>query len=162
MTPKAILLLLAALLTACAQTPPKEVPRPTGLYVPPSFNSERTASIAGSISRLIDTRQRARLESIEYQEIPIAPEAEQPPVIVASGKRTLVVVCETNFRTASDRTDIEVEFLAGHEYKLTCGTANLWVHNGSNFQVIDVTAGNRVVTTAFAPGRAYPPRGRLF
>lgn len=74
----------------------------------------------------------------------------------------LVVVCETDMATAIDRTDVSVDFVVGHEYQLTCGTANLWSHTGSNFEILDLTAGKKVVATAFAPGRAHPPRGRLF
>ena len=157
-----IAIAFATALAGCAQTQPKPVARPIGPYVPPSFDASTTARLSGSISSLLLTKTRARVESVDLLGVRIAPEGEQPPVTISAGKRTLIVVCETDMATAIDRTDVAVELIAGHEYRLTCKAANLWSHTGSDFELIDLTGGNKVVATAFAPGRAYPPRGRLF
>jgi hypothetical protein len=163
MTRLLLTLAFSALLGGCAQQQQtKFVPRPTGIYTQPQFEVDKTSKLSGSIARLITTKTRARVESVDLQGIRVASEPEQPPVVVAMGKRSLVVVCETDMATAIDRTEVAVEFVAGHEYLLTCSAASLWSHTGSNFEILDVSAGNKVVATAFAPGRAYPPRGRLF
>jgi len=153
---------VVAVFSGCAQPVPKSIPGPQGTYIPPP-ESPSTARLEGTITSLLGTRTRARVESVEFQGVRIVREsADQPPVVLLAGKRSLVVICETNFATSSDRTDIEFDVLAGHEYILTCGTANLWSHTGSDFKITDKTSGNKVVATGFGPGRAYPPRGRIF
>ena len=150
------------LLVACAQPVPKVLPLPQGMYEPPIESFTNTARLEGSISRFLTTRIRARVESVDLKGIRIARTPEQPAVILSAGKHMLIAVCETEFATSIDRSDIEFDTEPGHNYLLTCMTNNIWSHGGSEFSVIDQSAGGKVVATAFGPGRATRPRGRLF
>ena len=154
-------LVIAVTVTGCAGPAVKNMPSPIGRYSPPTVTAE-TAAITGSISRLMLTRTRARIEVVDGYAVREIQEADQPPVAVSAGRRILVVACETDPFTAYDRSDIAVDILANHQYSLSCKSDNLWSHGGSIFSIVDTTDKNKEVATAFGPGRAFSPRGRRF
>lgn len=159
----AIVCFLVLQFSGCAHPPVQPFPTLVGLYIPPLVMQEETALLEGSIRRILVTRTRARIESVDLREVPIArSQAEQPTVILRAGPRSLTVVCETDMGTGSTRAQLSFRAEPGHNYVLRCEEESVLWNKGTNFWIEDRGAGDRIVAKASGWAPSYRPSGRVF
>jgi len=139
------------------------MPALVGLYIPPSVSQEETALFEGAIGRILTTRIRARIESVDLREVPIVrSQAEQPAVILRAGRRSFTVVCETDMGTGSARAQLSFEVGPGHKYVLRCEEESALWNKGTKFWIEDSSEGDQIVARASGWGPSHGPRGRVF
>jgi hypothetical protein len=131
------------------------------LYKEPVYAPDDTSFLVGTISPAgLGDAVRARAESVDMKWV-YSRFSKPKELVVSSGRRSIVAICEHKYGTGSARASLEFEAKPNRRYILHCKPKTILWNKGTDFWVED-ELNSETVVQASGWGPSSPPTGRVF